>query len=49
MYIYLKIRYFETFFDDKITKKKYHQYFLGGGGEGGSVPQTLFSLLASFL
>lgn len=35
MYIYLKIRYFETFFDDKITKKKYHRYFLLGGGEGG--------------
>lgn len=34
MYIYLKIRYFETFFDDKITKQKYHQYFLLGG-EGG--------------
>lgn len=31
MYIYLKIRYFETFFDDKITTKKYHPYFLLGG------------------
>lgn len=31
MYIYLKIRYFETFFDDKITKKS-SIFPIGGGG-----------------
>lgn len=39
MYIYLKIRYFETFFDDKITnnKKKISSIFpIGGGGECSS-------------